>query len=116
MLSFFSRMFGWLVSRFGLIFGQGFLVQLAKWTAAKVLLTSFLTVGIYIVANNLLVWAVTKILEQTSQFASLGSMESSVIQLTGIGAYFADHLLLIPSFSLIIAGVSIRAIRQFLPF
>lgn len=116
MLAFIKRIIGWLAAKCGLIFGQGFLVEVAKWTATKLLLTAFLTVGIYIVANNLIVWTVTKILEQTSQFASQGSMESAAIQLTGLGAYLADHLLLTQSFALIVTGVTIRAIRQFLPF
>lgn len=116
MLAFFSRIIGWLAAKFGVIFGQGFLVEVARWTATKLLLTAFLTVGIYIIANNLIVWMVTKILEQTSQFASQGTMSSVAIQLTGLGAYLADQLLLAQSFALIITGFSIRAIRQFLPF
>lgn len=116
MLAFISRIIGWLAAKFGVLFGQGFLVELAKWTAFKLLITAFITVGIYIIANNLIVWLVTTILEQTSQFASQGSMDSPVIQLTGLGAYFANHLRLTQSFSLIVTGFTIRAIRQFLPF
>jgi len=116
MMAFISRIIGWLAAKFGLIFGVGFLVEVAKWTASKLLLTAFLTVGIYIIANNLIVFIVSKILEQTSQFSNQGTMSTVAIQLTGLGAYLADHLLLVQSFALIITGFSIRAIRQFLPF
>lgn len=116
MLAFFKRIIGWLAGRFGTLFGQSFLVDVAKWAATKLLITAFCTVGIYIVANNLIVWLVTKILEQTSVFTSQGAMASSIVQLTGLGAYLADHLLLTESFALIVTGFSIRAIRQFLPF
>lgn len=116
MLAFIRRLFSWLGIKVGALFGQGWLVEVAKWTAAKIILTAFISVGIYIIANNLLVWVVSKILEETSQFASQGELSPFVLQLTGLGGYLAGCFKLVQSFSLIVMGFSVRAIRQFLPF
>lgn len=117
MLAFFRRLFSWLGVRFSALFGQGFLVELAKWTATKLLITAFCTVGIYIVSSNLLVFFVSKIIDGVSSMAgSQGSISSAIIQFSGLGAYFAERLKLVQSLSVIVTGFSIRAIRQFLPF
>lgn len=117
MFAFLSRIFSWLGIRFSALFGQGFLVELAKWTVVKIVVTAFCTVGIYIVASNLLVFFVSKIIEGvTSMAGSQGSVDSAIIQISGLGAYFAERFKIVPSFSLIVTGFSIRAIRQFLPF
>lgn len=116
MMSFLARVFGWLAARFGAVIGQGFLVDVAKWVASKALITLFCTVGVYIIANNVIVWFIEKVLSQVSAFASQGSLSAPIIQLTGIGAYLADHLLLPQALALVITGFSVRAIRQFLPF
>lgn len=117
MLAFLRRLFSWIGLKFSALFGQGFLVELAKWTAIKIVVTAFCTVGIYIIASNLLVFFVSKIIDGvTSMAGSQGSISSAIIQFSGLGAYFADRLKLVQSLSLIITGFSIRAIRQFLPF
>ena len=116
MLKFFQRIFAWLSGRVSSFFGQGFLLELAKWTATKLLITAFLTIGIYIIANNLIVFIVSKIVENVSTFSNQGSINPAIVQLTGLGAYFAGKLKIVPSVSLIVTGFSIRAIRQFLPF
>lgn len=117
MLSFFRRLFSWLGVRFSALFGRGFAVELANWAAIKILVTAFCTVGIYIISSNLLVFFVSKIIDGVSSMAnSQGNISSPIIQLSGLAAYLAGQLKLVPSLSAIITGFSIRAIRQFLPF
>ena len=117
MLAFFQRLFGWLFGKVSLLFGQGFLLELAKWSAKKIVVLSFLTVGIYIIFNNVLVWLIDKILTEVGSLVSdQGSFDSIVIQLTGLGAYFANEMRLVDAFAVIVTGFTIRAVRQFLPF
>lgn len=117
MMAFIRRIFGWLLGGVTGLFGRSWAVELAKWTAGKVILTAFCTIGIYILCNNVLVWAVTKIIAETSaQLGNQGSLQNAVIQLSGLGAYIADKFRLVPSFAIVVTGLSIRAIRQFLPF
>lgn len=115
MLSFIKGLFVWMLGKFGSLFGQSFALELAKWGAKKLLITAFFTVAIYVVANNFLVWFIGKVIEETSQFMDAGTFESSAFQLIGLGAYLAEKFRLVESFSLVVTGLSIRAIRQFLP-
>ena len=117
MFAIFQRLFGWLFGKVSGLFGQGFLLELAKWSAKKIVVLSFLTVGIYIVFNNVLVWLINKILDEVGALVTeQGSFDSIVIQLSGLGAYFANQMRLVDAFAIIVTGFTIRAVRQFLPF
>lgn len=117
MLAFISRLFGWLFSKLTGIFSTQLMMEVAKWTAKKTVVLAFIATGIYVVFNNVLVFFIDKVLTEVSGMVQTqGTFSTITIELTGLAAYFANEMNLVPAFALIITGVTIRAIRQFLPF
>lgn len=118
MLSFFRRMFGKVGSWFGASTIAHAGVEVAKWGAAKILLAAIWFTGIYILVNNIMVFVMEKIsaLIPAAYGDVPGQMSPFIIQLTGVGAYLAQKLMLVEGFTVFIAGISLAVIRSLLPW
>ena len=94
-------------------------VSVAKFVAIKALLITLLTTVAVVVFHNFIIDFITSYMEQFVSFAtsSLPSgFESVSHQFTGIGAYLADKLQIVESFSLVMSGLMVGVVRRFIPF
>jgi len=92
-------------------------IQVAKFIAFKVILTALLVTGLAIVLNNFVIDFVTDFISQAATSLSDGTtFQSSVFQLQNIGAYLGNILMLKESMAVVISGISIGAVRKFIPF
>ena len=73
----------------------------------KAFLTTLLVFALPIVLNNFIIGILTAVINKASSVAS-GGVQSHIMQLTGVSAYFAD-LLQVPLFlSILLGAVSVR--------
>lgn len=118
MMSFIFRMFSKIGKWFGGLGAASFAVEVAKFGAWKILLTAFYFTGVYVLLNNLMVFFMEKISSMlVSHYGGVdGGVSPFIIQLTGLGAYLAQKMMLVESFTAIMTGLSLAVVRNFLPF
>lgn len=117
MLAFFLRMFQSVGAWLGAASIASATLEIAKWASWKVLLTAFWFTGVYILFNNLLVYAMNMIADMMPDvYGGNAPVSTLSMQLTGIGAYMAQHLMLVESFSALMSGLSLAVVRIFLPW
>jgi len=88
----------------------------AKFVATKVILTTLLVSGLAIVLHNFIIDFVTAYIQASANQMDGGNMDSFVVQLTDLGAYLGQQLQLQASISVILSGLSVGAVRKFIPF
>jgi len=86
-------------------FGSFLASSVARFIAFKILLTTLFVVVLPIVLNNLIVSLMTVLYDKALEL--VGTQDSAVIQLTGLGAYLADELSLPLALSVILGAVSL---------
>lgn len=117
MFAFFIRMFQSVGAWLGAASIASATLEIAKWASWKVLLTAFWFTGVYVLFNNLLVYAMNMIAAMMPSVYGVDAPVNSLsMQLSGIGAYMAQHLMLVESFSALMTGVSLAVVRMFLPW
>lgn len=97
------------------LFNKYFTDLTLKFAAYKVLLYSFLTVAFPAVVKNLLAWLFGVLTSQVDNF-DWGEMSSVVVELSGVGAWFAVHLRFLDCLSVMITAMVIRFTLNFIPF
>lgn len=97
MLSFFRRMFGKVGSWLGFSTIAHAGIEVAKWGAWKILLAALWFTGIYILINNIMVFIMEKIsgIIPAVYSGQGGDINPFVLQITGVGAYIAQKLMLV---------------------
>ena len=95
-------------------------VQAAMFVALKAVLTVLLFSGLAVVLHNFLIsWItdyITAAADAYGNHADAGNLEQFVFQITGIGAYLGGLFKVQESFSVLMAGFSVGAVRSFIPF
>lgn len=90
-------------------------IEIAKFAAKKALLMTLITTVLVIVLNNFLIDWIGNYLSSIH-----GSMSQTLnpmtYEFTQLGAYIAAQLRLQDCLEIIISGISVGAIRKFLPF
>ena len=89
--------------------------SLLKFVAYKAFAFTLLTVTFPIVIKNLLTW-LFELLTSYVTTIDLGDLSATVVNLTGLGAYLAQHLQLVDSLSIILTAIAIRFTLNFIPF
>lgn len=97
------------------LFGKFFTDVTLRFVAYKVLLYTSLTVILPAVLKNLLAWLFGILTAQIDQ-ADWGSFSSSVIEFSGVAAWFAVHLRFIDCLSVLVTALVIRLTLNFIPF
>jgi len=117
MMAFLLRMTNFLGKWMGLQTIAHLGIEIAKFTAWKLILAGMWITGIYILCNNIVVYVLNLISSlMPAIFSGDPGGPSMIFQLTGLGAYLAIHLKLVDSFSILIAGLSLAFVRRFLPY
>lgn len=88
-----------------------------RWAATKALLIALITVTFPILMHNFAFW----IFDVFMQFVSAnlpdeGGVPSAVLSFTGLSAWFAIKFKFLECFSVMMTGLSIRAVLNFIPF
>lgn len=112
----FGSLFSWLG---GIIAGLGVregAIQLAKFVATKIIITTVFVLGLSILLNNFLIDWITDYLMASSQYITDPNLQSAVINISGLAAYIGGLLQIKECFSIIIAGLSVGMIRKAIPF
>ena len=107
----FTALIDWVVSTFNKYVSD---VSL-RWVALKTLVYTFLTVTLPAVLKNLLAWLFGVMVSQVDQL-DWGSMSSVVVELSGLGAWFAVHLRFLDCFAVLVTCLIIRLVLNFIPF
>lgn len=116
MLAFILR----IVNKIAKWFGTGTLayagLEVAKWTAGKLLLAAFWFTGVYVLMSKFTTFVMEQYAALVPQlYSDNPGVNTLTMQLTGLGAYLAQHLMLVDSFSVFVAGISLAVLRMFLP-
>lgn len=116
-------MYGLFAALFGKIVGSAAFtgaVQVAMFMAFKLVLVTLMVSVLAIVLNNFIIAFITDLISAAAnEFANhpdAGDLSNLVFNLEGIGAYLGGLLKLQESFSVLMAGFSIGAVRSFIPF
>lgn len=101
-------------------FGSGTLayasLEVAKWTAGKILLLAFWTTGVYVLLSRFVTFVFETYADMIPHiYADGDGVNPFVLQLSGIGAYLAQHLMLADAFTVFITGLSLAVLRMFIP-
>lgn len=115
-MSGFGKIFGFFSRLISSSSAKSAAVEIAKWAAFKILITTVFITGLAILLNNFLVDFMTDTIAALSSELDQGQLGASSIHLKGLGAYLAVKLRLVESFSVFIAGVVVGGIRSFIPF
>lgn len=103
-----------LLSWFGSLGAKFLTDSLLKFAAYKILAFVLLTVTFPIVIKNLITW-LFEILTSFVDDIELGDLSSTVVELTGLAAYVAQHLQLVDCVSVILTAIAIRFTLNFIP-
>lgn len=112
-------MFSSVLGSIGLSSVRSTIVEIAKWSAFKIFMTAIFFTGLYIVLNNFCITFATKVVTGATQAVNAAggaSFSPTVVELTGVGAYIAQKMQLVETFSMFLTGLSLAVIRKFLPF
>ena len=90
-------------------------IEVAKFAAKKALLMTLITTVLVIVLNNFLIDWIGDYLSSIHGSMSQ-SLDPMTYEFTELGAYLATQLRLQDCLEIIISGISVGAIRKFLPF
>ena len=106
---------------FASILGKFFTDKLVSFAANKVLFYGLLTITLPIVMQNFVVWlfgVLTDVVKATINECSSGveTLGQFTIIFTGLAAFLADSLMLADCIAMIVCGVAIRFILNFIPF
>lgn len=101
----------WLGAAVGKFLTDKFLL----FAAYKVLYVSLITITLPIVLKNLINWMMEQLITISNTNLDTTGLESSTIILTGLAGYLASHLLLPDCIAILITGIAIRLILNFIP-
>ena len=105
-----------LLTYVGSIFSKFFSDVMLKFAAFKALAVTFITVTLPIVLKNLINWMMEQVILISNSNLDMDSLHSSTMTLTGLAGYLASHLLLPDCIAIIITGIAIRFVLNFIPF
>ena len=81
----------------------------------KALFLTLMVIVLPIVLKNTITWLIETTYTTVSSAVSGYSLEAQIIQLTGVGAYLAQHLQLPLALSIVLTALSIRLVLNFVP-
>ena len=109
---FFSAILGWFSSLAG-----RFLVDTGlRFLAQKALLYMLLVAIFPVVIKNLVCWLVDQVAAVVASVTSSSGVDSLAVQLTGLGGWLGDALLLPTCISILLSAICIRFVLNFVPF
>ena len=85
-----------------------------KFAAYKTLIYTFITVTFPAVLKNLLAWLFGLLTAQVDQ-VDWGTMSSTVVELSGLAAWFAVHLRFVDCLAVLLTALVIRLTLNFIP-
>ena len=91
-------------------------VAAIKFIAMKTFIIGVFYIGIPILLYNILVSLIFDFIDFGMNYIADANMDSVVIQLTGMGGWMAQQIMLPQAFSIFISFLSIRFIMRFIPF
>lgn len=102
------------------LLGAKFTKDIVVFYLFKVFLTTLLLVAFPIALSMVLTTLYSEIHTRVISFASERvdsvAMSSVIIQVTGLAAFFVNHLNLIASFNVVISAIALRVVLNFVPF
>ena len=105
------------------ILGAKFTKDVIVFTVFKAFITSLILVSFPIALSVALTTLYSGVHERVLSFANdsidasgSGNFQSVLIHVTGLTAFFVNHLNLIQSFNLIISAIALRIVLNFIPF
>lgn len=87
-----------------------------RWLAWKVFIITLLTITLPIVLKNLITWLFETTLSIAASNISTNGLTHAVFEFTGFSGYLAYHLMIPESIAVILTGLSIRLVLNFIPF
>lgn len=105
-----------LLAYVGSIFSKFFSDVMLKFVAFKALAVTFITVTLPIVLKNMVNWMMEQVIALSQSNLNMDDLSSATMTLTGIAGYFASHLLLPDCIAIIVTGIAIRFVLNFIPF
>ena len=114
---------GALVALLGSLFGSAITgigklisVETIKFIAWRALIMFIVFVALPLVLYNVLASLIFDFMDYAMTYISSSGLSSFTFQLTGMGAYIANHIRLVEAFALFMSFVTIRFFMRFIPF
>ncbi len=89
---------------------------LLRWLAWKAFVITLITITLPIVLKNLITWLYETLMSVAMDHVSTDGISSVAFQFTGFAGYLASHLLIPESIAVILTGLAIRLVLNFIPF
>jgi len=87
-----------------------------RWLAWKVFIITLLTVTLPIVLKNIITWLFDTLMSIAVSHVSTDGLTHAAFEFTGFSGYLAYHLMIPESIAVILTGLSIRLVLNFIPF
>lgn len=105
-----------LFSFLGTLFGKFLTDGLLRYIAYKALAVSLIIITFPIILKNLIVWIFEEVTQVVNANMAPSSLEPVLIELTDLGAWFADCFMLADCLALVLTALVIRLVLNFIPF
>lgn len=89
---------------------------LLRWLAWKVFIITLITVTLPIVLKNLITWLFDTVMSVAVSHISTDGLTNAAFEFTGFSGYLAYHLMIPESIAVILTGLTIRLVLNFIPF
>lgn len=89
---------------------------LLRWLAWKAFIITIITVTLPIVLKNLITWLYDTVMSIAISQISTDGLTTAAFEFTGFSGYLAYHLMIPESIAVILTGLAIRLILNFIPF
>lgn len=103
-------------STIGSVVAKFFGDAVLRWLAWKVLIITLLTVTLPIVLKNVITWLFDTLMSVAIAQVSTDGLSNAAFEFTGFSGYLAYHLMIPESIAVILTGLTIRLVLNFIPF
>lgn len=90
--------------------------SLVKWLAWKAVIISLITVTLPIVLKNIITWLFDTLMSFAVSHVSTDGLSAAAFDFSGFSGYLAYHLMIPESIAVILTGLAIRFVLNFIPF
>ncbi|MBI5557492.1 MAG: hypothetical protein HY885_07630 [Deltaproteobacteria bacterium] len=91
-------------------------MDLLRWLAWKALIITVITVTLPIVLKNVITWLFETVMSIATSQISTNGLTHAAFEFTGFSGYLAYHLMIPESIAIILTGLAIRLVLNFIPF
>lgn len=102
------------------LLGASFGKDAIKFSLFKIFISSLVIIALPIALSMAATVLLSGIYDRVNEYAttetSESGLESVIMNVTGLAAFFVNHLFLIESFNVVMSAIALRVVLNFIPF